>query len=71
MGFNANLNYSTIRTETFIPYLVGKQELFIDSFEGNFGNYVYEEMPNYRKRAGIAGRGLEGIADSFLKVFGI
>ncbi|MDD2721205.1 MAG: hypothetical protein PHH47_07855 [Gallionella sp.] len=71
MGFSANLDYSTIRTETFMPYLQGKHELFIDCFEGNTGSYVYEEMPSYGKRAGITGRGLEGITDSFLKVFGI
>lgn len=71
MGFSANLLYSTTRTETFWPYLIGEQELFVDSFDGDFGYYVYEEMPNYGKKSGITGRGLEGITDSFLKVFGI
>jgi len=71
MGFSANLLYSTTRTETFFPYLMGEQELFVDSFDGGDGYYIYEEMPNYGKKSGIIGRGLEGFTDSLLKVFGI
>ena len=71
IGFSANLAYSTTRCETFAPYLMGKQELFNDKFTGGPGFYVYEEMPHFGKKTGITGRGLEGITDSFLKVFGI
>jgi hypothetical protein len=71
MGFSANLLYSTARAETFLPYLMGEQELFVDSFDGGNGYYIYEEMPNYGKKSGITGRGIEGIADSVFKVFGI
>lgn len=71
MGFSANLHYSTSRSETFVPYLFGEQELFVDSFTGNSGIYVYEEMPNYGKKSGITGKGFEGLTDSLLKVFGI
>jgi hypothetical protein len=71
MGFSANLAYSTTRSETFVAYLLGKQELFNDRFSDGPGFYVYEEMPRFGKRSGIMGRGLEGLLDSALKVFGI
>ena len=71
MGFSANLMYSTTRCETFVPYLMGEQNLFLDSFTGTPGVYVYEEMPRFGQKRGITGRGIEGILDSFLKVFGI
>ena len=35
------------------------------------GFYVYEEMPHAGKKTGITGRGLEGLTDSVLKVFGV
>ncbi len=50
---------------------MGKQELFNDSFAGGDGFYVYEEMPHGRAKTGIFGRGIEGLTDSVLKVFGI
>ena len=50
---------------------MGKQELFNDNFAGGPGYYVYEEMPHFGKKTGIAGRGIEGVFDSVLKVFGI
>ena len=71
IGFSANLSYSTSRCETFASYLLGKQELFNDNFSGGPGFYIYEEMPHFGKKAGITGRGLEGIADSLLKVLGV
>lgn len=71
IGFSANLAYSMTRCETFGSYLMGKQELFNDNFGGGPGFYVYEEMPHFGKKTGITGRGLEGILDSCLKVFGI
>lgn len=71
IGFSANLSYSTSRCETFASYLLGKQELFNDHFSGGPGFYVYEEMPHFGKKAGITGRGLEGISDSLLKILGV
>jgi hypothetical protein len=71
LGFSANLEYRTVRTETFVPYLRGHEDLFNDLFAGGPGWFVYEEMPARERRAGIAGRGLEGLADAFLKAFGI
>ena len=71
LGFSANLRYSTTRASTFFPYLTGKQGLLDDSFAGADGYYVYEEVPHAGARAGVTGRGLEGITDAVLKVFGI
>lgn len=71
LGFSANLQYSTTRAATFFPYLTGKQGLLDDSFAGAQGYYVYEEMPHAGAKAGVGGRGLEGISDAVLKVFGI
>ena len=71
LGFSANIDYATRRCETFGAYLMGKDELFNDCFSGDGGCYVYEEMPDRGRRPGITGRGIEGIADSLLRVFGI
>lgn len=71
MGFSANLLYSTTRCETFASYLMGEQELLNDSFSGEPGFYVYEETPNFGRRTGLTGRGLEGVFDSLLKAFGL
>lgn len=71
IGFSANLDYSTTRCETFASYLMAKQDLLNDSFAGAPGFYIYEEMPHFGKKTGIAGRGLEGFTDSVLKVFGV
>lgn len=71
LGFSANVDYATRRCETFGAYLMGKDELFNDYFTGDNGYYVYEEMPHGGRKPGITGRGIEGIADSMLKVFGI
>ena len=71
LGFSANLEYRTIRCETFVPYLRGQEALFNDLFAGDYGWFVYEEMPARDKRAGVTGRGLEGLTDAVLKVFGI
>ncbi|MFN4121186.1 hypothetical protein [Acidovorax sp.] len=83
IGFNPNLAYTTRRSDTFGAYLLGKQGLFNDHFaaaadadesKGDCaapGFYVYEEMPHTQLRGGRARRGLEGVLDSVLKVFGI
>jgi hypothetical protein len=71
LGFSANLDYRTVRCETFIPYLRGQEELFNDLFAGGPGWFIYEEMPAGERRGGLTGRGLEGLIDAFLKAFGI
>jgi hypothetical protein len=71
LGFSANLDYRTIRCETFVPYLRGQEELFNDLFAGGPGWFIYEELPAREGRGGLTGRGLEGLLDAFLKAFGI
>ena len=72
IGFSANLVYNPKRCETFISYLRGKQALFNDHFSGAAGYYIYEEMPHHGSKSSLLfGRGLEGVLDTFLKIFGI
>jgi hypothetical protein len=71
LGFDASVPYSTVRTETFVPYWLGKDELFNDRFGGIDGSYVYEERPLDRRGNVLLGRGLEGLSEGVLKVFGI
>lgn len=71
IGFSAGLDYGVSRSETFGAYLMGKQRLFNDSFSGGAGSYLYEEMPLGPARGSIWGRGLRGIGDAALKMFGL
>jgi hypothetical protein len=71
MGWSAGLDYSVIRSETFLAYLTGKQSLFHDRFDGDGGEVIYEEMPRSRARSGLFGRGLEGLGDGLLKIGGL
>jgi hypothetical protein len=54
-----------------VSYLRGKEDLFNDMFTGGPGRFLYEEMPAGSRKSGLAGRGLEGVLDATLKVFGI
>jgi hypothetical protein len=49
----------------------GNHSLFDDKFSGGPGFYVYEEVPDLGRKSGIAGRGLEGVMDSWLRQLGI
>lgn len=71
IGFSANLDYVPRRSATFGAYALGINGLFDDGFAGGPGLYVYEEMPYYGKRAGLTGRGLEGITDLVFRAFGL
>lgn len=71
LGFSAHLNYSTARTETFMAYIGGHKGLLRDRFSGRSGYFIYEEMPDPSRKAGISGKGLEGVLDTVLKIFGI
>jgi len=71
LGFSADVDYAPRRTETFGAYLLGVNGLFNDSFQGRRGYCLYEEMPDVGRRAGITGRGLDGLTDGLLKVLGI
>ncbi|TFI57064.1 hypothetical protein E2493_17070 [Sphingomonas parva] len=71
LGWSAGVGYSVRRSETFLAYLAGKQSLFNDSFEGEGGCVVYEEVPRAATGAGIFSRGLEGLGDGLMKVVGL
>ena len=71
IGFSAGLAYGVRRSEAFGAYLLGKQELFNDSFRDDRGYYLYEEMPREGTRTGLWGRGLSGLGDAALKIFGL
>ena len=71
LGFTTDVLYSTLRSETFIPYLRGQQALLNDRFDGDNGVYLYEETPRHGKQPGKAGSWFEGFTDAVLKVFGI
>ena len=71
MGWDAGLDYSVTRSETFLAYLSGKQSLFHDRFDGTSGNVIYEEMPRARAKSSLFGRGLEGLGDGLLKIIGL
>jgi hypothetical protein len=70
LGFDAGLHYGVSRSEAFGPYLTGRQELFNDSFQGR-GHYLYEELPMGGRKGGLWGRGLRGVGDAVLKLFGL
>lgn len=71
IGFSAGIAYSTGRTETFIPYLFGREPLLKDRIAAGSGVLIAEEAPMAgRARKGIR-HGLEGATDALLKVFGI
>jgi hypothetical protein len=71
LGFSTSTAYSTSRCQTFLPYLTGHAPLLNDRFEGDVGFCVYEEALPADGRKGVFGRGLEGMTDSLLKVFGV
>lgn len=71
LGFSSHLNYATVRSETFWPYYQNRTALLQDQFDGENGYYVYDETPRCGKGGGFFTRGLEGLTDAVLKVFGI
>ena len=71
LGFSTDVLYSTMRSETFLPYLRGQQALLNDRFDGDNGVYLYEETPRHGKQPGKVGSWFEGFTDAILKVFGI
>lgn len=71
MGWSAGLAHRVDRSEAFLAYLTGKQSLFVDRFEGPRGKVAYEELPRGGGQGGLFGRGLEGLGDAMLKIFGL
>jgi hypothetical protein len=71
LGWTAGLAYSVRRSETFLAYFLGQQSLFNDSFDGEDGRIIYEQVPRGSPAGGRLGRGLEGLGDGLLKVVGL
>lgn len=71
VGFSADLAYSVTRTETFAPYLFGRESLLKDRVVDGGGVLIVEEAPVATRRGGGVRHGLEGAFDAALKVFGI
>lgn len=49
VGFDARLGYATARTETFLPYFLGRTPLVDDVFQGN-GAYLWQKNASRRHR---------------------
>lgn len=71
LGFSADVAYSTQRSAPFLPYLRGQTDLLYDRFDGGHGIYVHDETPSVGREGGRVKRGLEGLTDGVLKVFGL
>lgn len=71
LGFDASVPWSNTRCETFVPYWLGRDRLFNDRFGGIDGSCVYEERPLDQRGNVLVGRGLEGLSEAVLKLFGI
>ncbi len=71
LAFDASVPYSNVRTETFVPYWLGREDLFNDRFGGAQGSYLYEERPTDHRGGMLVGRGVQGLSDAVLKIFGI
>jgi hypothetical protein len=71
LGFSSHLHYATVRSETFWPYYQNQTPLLQDKFDGANGYFIYDETPRFGKSGGFFSRGLEGVTDAILKVFGI
>jgi hypothetical protein len=70
VGFSADLTYSVARTETFWPYFLGRQQLLKDRVMAGNGVLIVEEAPLTAHRGEVR-RGLEGMIDAGMKVFGM
>ncbi len=71
IGFNGNLAFHSVRSETFFAYLRGKQPLMHDRFSENAGEYVYQTRPGESSNAAGGRRDYGRLTDYVLKVFGI
>ena len=70
VGFSADLAYSVTRAETFWPYFLGREQLLKDCVMAGEGVLIIEEAP-FTARHGEVRRGLEGMIDAGMKVFGM
>jgi hypothetical protein len=70
VGFSTDLAYSVTRTEFFWLYFLGREQLLKDRVLAGKGVLIVEEAPG-TVRDGNVHRGLEGIVDAGMKVFGL
>ena len=70
VGFSADLAYSVTRTETFWPYFLGREQLLKDRVMAGEGVLIVEEAPLTARRGEVR-RGIEGMIDAGMKVFGM
>lgn len=71
IGFSAGVAYASGRTETFIPYLLGREPLLKDRIAAGPGLLIAEEAPGGGRAGNRGRRGLEGLLDALLKPLGI
>lgn len=71
IGFSAGVAYASGRTETFIPYLLGREPLLKDRIAAGPGLLIAEEAPAAGRTGNRPPRGLEGLLDALLKPLGI
>jgi hypothetical protein len=71
VGFSTDLAYSVTRNETFWPYFLGREPLLRDRVAAGNGVLIVEEAPMAGRRPGEMPRGIEGLVDAGMKVFGI
>ncbi len=69
VGFDARLAYSARRTETFVPYLLGRTSLVDDSFTGE-GLILREAVSGVPSGGTLVERGLQGLITAVGKFFG-
>lgn len=70
LGFSSEVAYSTLRSAPFLPYLQGQTDLLYDRFAGDSGIFIHDTAPGTRGKGGRVKRGIEGLTDGVLKVFG-
>lgn len=70
VGFSADLSYSVTRTEIFWPYFLGREPLLKDRVLAGQGVLIVEEAPQSARHP-QSRRGIEGMLDAFLKLFGL
>ncbi len=68
-GFDGALAYRAVRTETFLPYLLGRTALVDDTFEGQ-GLFLREGVTGAGVRAKPMERGVNGILTALGKFLG-
>lgn len=70
VGFTTDTTYMSRRSEAFLAYLRGVDDLFNDHFKGDHGAYFYEQVPSKGRDNGLKGL-FKGVYDAILKLFGI